>query len=196
MVWGLSQGSFWATQLAPAEPRSTACSVMHTCFDPHNAAMFTTQSPTFRQEFMFMTGSTNVAELEQRVAAMDVGPLSASLSMPYLVIAGEDDPLTDLQQTFDHLNNVPDPKVLLLYTGEDHAPLTRSSGRLGPAVIIYPADWLADRAAGHAVESQKITVDSPGRQHIEPWGKTQHYFYGAALGAKPLFGDEPGTGLA
>lgn len=196
MVWGLSQGSFWATQLAAAEPRYAACSVMYTCFDPRNAAMFATQSPTFRQKFMYMTGSTNFDELEQKVAAMDVGPLSANLTMPCLVIAGEDDPLTDPQQTFDHLNNVPGPKVLLFYTGENHAPVTRRSGQLGPAVMIYPADWLADRAAGIPVESQKITVDSLGRPHIEAWGDTQHYSYGAPLDARTLLGDGPDTGLA
>lgn len=196
MVWGLSQGSFWATQLAAAEPRYAACSVMYTCFDPGNAAMFATQSPTFRPKFMFMTGSTSDDELEQKVAAMDVGPLSATLTMPYLVIAGEDDPLTDLQQTLDHLNNVPDPKVLLLYTGEDHAPMTRGSGQLGPAVMTYPADWLADRAAGVPLESQKITVDSLGHQHAEPWGDAQSYQYGAPLDPETLFGDGPATGLA
>lgn len=196
MVWGLSQGSFWATQLAAAEPRYAACSVMYTCFDPQNTAMFAMQSPTFRQKFMFMTGATSVEELQQKVAAMEVGPLSAKLTMPYLVIAGEDDPLTDLQQTLDHLNHVPDPKVLLLYTGEEHAPMTRSSGQLGPAVMVYPADWLADRAAGKPVESQKIVVDSLGQQHIEPWGDAQHYSYGAPLDAKTLFGDGTATGTA
>lgn len=196
MVWGLSQGSFWATQLAAAEPRYAACSVMYTCFDPQNTMMFASQSPTFRQKFMFMTGSDSFEQLQDRVEAMDVRPLSAKLTMPYLVIAGEDDPLTDPEQTFEHLNHVPGPKELMFYTGEDHAPMTRGSGQLGPAVMIYAADWLADRAAGKPLESQKITIDSLGRQHAEPWGEAQHYSYGAPLDAKTLFGDGPATGLA
>lgn len=196
MVWGLSQGSFWATQMAAAEPRFAACSVMYTCFDPGNAAMFATQSPTFSQKFMYMTGTTTFEALRTKVAAMQVAPLSERLTMPYLVIAGEDDPLTDPQQTFDHLNRVPDPKQLLFYTGEDHAPVTRSSGRLGPAVMIYPADWLMDRAAGKPIESQRITVDYLGRQHVEPWGDEQHYSYGAPLDAQTLLGDGPDTGTA
>lgn len=36
MAWGLSFGSFWATQMAAAEPRFAACAVMYTCFQPHN----------------------------------------------------------------------------------------------------------------------------------------------------------------
>ena len=196
MVWGLSQGSFWATQMAAAEPRYAACSVMYTCFDPGNTAMLATQSPTFRQKLMYMTGSAEIEQLQAKVAAMQVSPLSHRITMPYLVIAGEDDPLTDPGQTFEHLNHVPGPKQLLFYTGEDHAPMTRGSGRLGPAVMTYPADWLADRAAGRPMESQRITVDYLGQQHAEPWGEAQHYSYGAPLDASTLFGDGPGTGTA
>ncbi len=189
MVWGLSQGSFWATQMAAAEPRYAACAVMYTCFDPHNTMMFATQSPTFRQKFMYMTGTTTFEELSAAVAAMDVRPLSASLTMPYLVIAGEDDPLTDPQQTLDHLNDVPDPKQLLLYTGEDHAPVTRMSGRLGPAHQSFAADWLADRAVNEPLESLHMTVGSTGRVHSRPWSNKQTYTYGAPLGVTALLGD-------
>lgn len=52
---------------------------------------------------------------------MDVRPLSASLPGPCLVIASEDAPLTDPQQTCEHLNHIPGPKALVFYAGEDHA---------------------------------------------------------------------------
>lgn len=195
MVTGLSQGSFWATQMAAAEPRYAACAVMLTCFDPHNTSMFAAQSPTFRQKFMYMTGTSTVAELEAAVATMDVRPLSEKLRMPYLVIMGEDDPLTDPAQTFAHLNAVPDPKELLFYVGEDHGPVTRSAGRLGPPVFRYIPDWLADRAAGRPLESRIIIVDALGRLHPEPWGQQRQYDYGAPLDTDLLFGDGPDTGL-
>lgn len=196
MVWGLSQGSFWATQMAAAESRYAGCCVMYTCFDPGNQAMFLTQSPTFRRRFMFMTGVDSVAALEKVAENMDVRPLSASLTMPYLVIAGEDDPLTDLEQTYQHLNAVPGPRELMLYTGEDHAPVTRSSGQLGPNHMVYAADWCADRAAGKPLESTHVVVDYLGHQHREPWGRERHYQYGAPLGVDLLFGDTPMTGTA
>ena len=196
LLTGLSQGSFWATQMAAAEPRYQACAVMFTCFDPQNVAMFATQSPTFRQRFMYMTGTNTVADLETTLADMDVRPLSKDITMPYLVIMGEDDPLTDPEQTFAHLNAVPGPKELLFYTGEDHAPVTRSSGQLGPAAFLYIVDWLSDRAQGRPLESQLITVDALGRQHRRPWGTEQHYSWGAPLDPETLFGPTPDTGLA
>lgn len=195
MVTGLSQGSFWATQMAAAEPRYAACAVMFTCFDLGNVAMFAGQSPTFRQRFMYMTGTSSFEELEPVVQAMDVRPLSSQIAMPYLVVMGEDDPLTDPVQTIEHLNNVTGPKELLFYVGEDHAPVSRPSGQLGPASFLYIVDWLADRASGKPLESQRITVDAIGRLHPEPWGAEQSYSYGAPLDAEMLLLDGLATGL-
>ncbi len=35
-------------------------------------------------------------------------------------MAGEDDSLSDISCTFEHLNAVPGPKTLMLYAGEEH----------------------------------------------------------------------------
>jgi pimeloyl-ACP methyl ester carboxylesterase len=196
MLCGVSQGSFWATQMAAAEARYAACAVMFACFDPGNTAMLTTHSPTFRQRFMYMTGTCNVEDLQAKLASMTVAGLGERIHMPYLVVMGEDDPLTDPVDTYRHLNAVPGPKELLFYIGEHHAPVTRPAGRRGPAVFLSVADWLADRAAGIPLASRHITVDSRGRSHAEAWGTERHYTYGAPLDPRTLLGDGPDTGLA
>lgn len=196
MLCGVSQGSLWATQMVAAEPRYAACAVMFTCFDPGNATMLTTHSPTFRQRFMYMTGTSGVEELEATLATMTVAGLGERITVPYLVVMGEDDPLCDPADTYKHLNAVHGPKELLFYVGEHHAPVTRTSGRLGPAVFVAVADWLADRAAGIPVTSRHVTIDGLGRSHVEPWGDERHYTYGAPLDPQSLFKDGPETGLA
>lgn len=196
MLCGVSQGSFWVTQMVAAEPRYAACAAMFTCFDPGNKTMLTTHSPTFRQRFMYMTGTSSVDELEKKLTTMTVGGLGEKITTPYLVVMGEDDPLCDPVDTYDHLNAVRGPKELLFYTGEHHAPVTRGSGRLGPAVFLAVADWLADRAAGIPVTSRHTTIDFLGRSHVEPWGDERHYNYGAPLDLKSLFQQGPETGLA
>jgi cephalosporin-C deacetylase-like acetyl esterase len=196
MLRGVSQGSFWATQMVAAEPRYAACAAMFTCFDPGNTSMLTTQSPTFRQRFMYMTGTASVEELGARLATMTVAGLGHRITAPYLVVMGEDDPLCDPVDTYHHLNAVRGPKELLFYAGEQHAPVTRASGRLGPAVAVAVADWLADRAAGKPVTSRHTTIDFLGRSHTEPWGDERHYNYGAPLDPQSLFKDGPATGLA
>ncbi|QMU67346.1 S9 family peptidase [Streptacidiphilus sp. P02-A3a] len=196
MLCGVSQGSFWTTQMAAAEPRYAACAVMFTCFDPGNTAMFTTLSPTFRQRFMYMTGSAGVEELDAKVATMTVDGLGKRIRMPYLAVMGEDDPLCDPVDTYGHLNAVAGPKELLLYTGEHHAPVTRPSGRRGPQVFLAVADWLADRAAGIPFDSRHTIVDARGLSHTEPWGDDRRYTYGAPLDPRTLLGEGPGTGLS
>jgi hypothetical protein len=49
LAWGLSFGSFWATQMVAAEPRFSACAVMYTCFQPTNWPLYEMASPTFKQ---------------------------------------------------------------------------------------------------------------------------------------------------
>lgn len=102
MICGVSQGSFWATQMAAAEPRYAACAALFACFDPGNVAMLTTQSPTFRQRFMYMTGTASVEDLNARLATMTPAGLGERIHMPYLVVMGEDDPLTDPEDTYRH----------------------------------------------------------------------------------------------
>ncbi len=196
MLCGVSQGSFWATQMAAAEPRFAACATMFACFDPNNTAMLTTHSPTFRQRFMYMTGTDSVEALDAKLATMTVDGLGARINMPYLVVMGEDDPLTDPTDTYRHLNAVPGPKELLFYVGEHHAPVTRTSGRLRPAVFLAVADWLAYRAAGVSLAAVHTTIDSKGRCHTEPWGTERSYTYGAPLDPETLLKDGPDTGLA
>ncbi|MFE4973300.1 alpha/beta hydrolase family protein [Kitasatospora sp. NPDC056651] len=196
MLCGVSQGSLWVTQMAAAEPRYAACAVMFTCFDPGNTAMFTSHSPTFRQRFMYMTGTTTVAELEAITAEMTADGLGKQIRMPYLAAMGEDDPLCDPADTYRHLNSLSGPKELLFYVGEHHAPVTRTAGRLGPQVFLAVADWLADRAGGLPPGSRHTVVDSRGRSHTEPWGEERQYTYGAPLDPRTLLGDGPGTGLS
>ncbi|MGI9147225.1 MAG: alpha/beta hydrolase family protein [Chloroflexota bacterium] len=76
MVWGLSFGSFWATQMAAAEPRFAAYAVMYTCLQPHNWPLFEMASPTFKQRFMYMTGVDDETAFEAVMAKMNVMELS------------------------------------------------------------------------------------------------------------------------
>ncbi len=196
MAWGLSFGSYWATVMAAHEPRYAACAVMYTCFQPGNTALLGMAAPSFRQRMMFMTGAQNEAALEALMPKMDVRPLSTRLRMPYFVMAGEDDSLSDLGRTFDHLNAVPGPKTLVVYAGEEHGMGGSRSSQLGMPFFLLIADWLADRAAGKKLESSFILVDRTGQPHSEPWGEKRTYQYGAPLGIEQLWSDAPPVGLS
>jgi alpha-beta hydrolase superfamily lysophospholipase len=196
MAWGLSFGSFWATQMAAAEPRFAACAVMYTCFQPHNWPLLEMASPSFRQRMMFMTGIDNEDAFEAFMPRMDVRPLSAKIGMPYFVMAGEDDSLSDISCTLDHMNAVPGPRTLVMYAGEEHGMGGSRSSQLGTPFFTVIADWLVDRAAGKSLSSTYNVVDRTGQMHTEPWGDRRTYQYGAPLGVEQLLADKPPFGLS
>ncbi len=196
MAWGLSFGSFWATQMAAAEPRFAACAVMYTCFQPHNWPLFEMAAPSFKQRFMYMCGVSDEADFAAVMARMDVAALSPKLHMPCFVMAGEDDSLSDFACTVEHLNNVPGPKTLLVYAGEEHGMGGSRSSQLGSPFFPAIADWLADRAAGKPLSSTYTVVDTLGQAHTEAWGERRRYQYGAPLGIDQLFADTPPAGLS
>ncbi len=190
MATGVSFGSYWATQAVVAEPRYAACAVTFTCFHPGATPLFETASPTFKQRFMYMTGSNDEAALDALAPKIDVRRLSKDVKIPYLVVAGEDDELSDIGHTFEHLNHVAGPKTLLLYAGDLHGLAHASSSQLGPPGYSYMADWLRDRADGKALESEYLLVDPQGQVHRSPWGEQRTYEYGAPMDLQRLLGDD------
>ncbi len=196
IAWGLSFGSYWATVMAAHEPRFCACAVMYTCFQPRNWPLLEMAAPSFRQRMMFMAGLKDENELEPFMSRMDVMPLGPKLRMPYLVMAGEDDSLSDLSCTFEHMNNVAGPKTLYVYAGEEHGFGGSPSSQLGTPFFLLMADWLADRAAGKPLESSYNLIDRTGQMHSEPYGEQRRYQYGAPLGIEQLWSDKPPVGVS
>ncbi len=196
MMWGLSFGSFWATQMAAAEPRFAALAVMYTNFQPRNWAIFQMAAPSFRQRFMYMTNAADENALERIMDRMDVAELGPRLHMPCFVMSGEDDSLTDAACTVEHLNRVPGPKTLVMYAGEEHGMGGSRSSQLGTPFFPLIADWLADRAAGKPLESTYNLVDTLGQMHSEPWGGERVHQHGAPLGVDQLWSDHSPAGVS
>ncbi len=191
-VYGMSFGSYWATQFAAAEPRFRACGVAMTCFEPGGFQIFETASPTFKLRFMYMTGAKNEAELNTIMQKLNASKLAASIKCPFLIAAGEDDQLSDTCYTFDFLNSLAGSKSLIFYEGEDHGMHASRAGQLGPEAYTMVADWLVDRLSGKDVQSQYIEVDATGQVHNNAWGTNRHYEYGITENTrKMVFGAEP-----
>lgn len=196
MAYGLSFGSYWATQVTAAEPRIAACAVTYTCFQPGAFPLMEMASPTFKQRQMYMAGISDEAAFGAYTEKIDARKLSEEIKVPCLVLAGEDDELSDIGYTFEHLNRVQGPKTLVLYSGGVHEIGPVPSYLLGPFNFVIMADWLRDRADGKPLESQYIPVDSTGQMHPQPWGENRVFEYGAPMDFRHLFGDSPETGTA
>ena len=93
---------------------------MYNCFQPHTPPLYEMNAPSFKQRFIYMTGIKDEAASPAVMERMDVRLLSAKLTMPHFVVSGEDDRLSDVACTIDHLDNVPSPKTLMMFAGEEH----------------------------------------------------------------------------
>lgn len=191
MMWGLSFGSLWATQMAAAEPRYAACAVMYTCFQPENWIMTEMGSSSFSLRFMYMTGAEDEDEFLRILQAINPMSLGVKIKMPCLILAGENDELTDFGRTLEHMNNVQTPKTLIVYSGELHGLRDTFSSLHGPPDFPYVADWLADRAAGKPLKSEYIVVDQTGQLHAQPYGTDRKYEYGAPMGVQQMLATPP-----
>lgn len=179
---GISFGSFWVTQLAAAEPRFAGCSAVMTCFEPGAFSTFETASPTFRTRFSYMVNAKDDAEVDRVRRRITTHGLSERIACPYLIVGGEDDQLSDIGDTVDHMNRVTAPKTLIIYQGEDHGLHSARSGQLGPEAFSTAADWLQDRARGKNEASSFSVVDMTGKVTRRPYEADLVYDYGAPLG--------------
>ena len=182
LLFGRSFGSFLATQLAAAESRFAACAVVMTCFETGGFSLFETASPTFKLRFMYMTGADAEEEVDRVAQCLTTDGLSEKITRPYLIVAGEDDNLSDIGFTYHHLNAVTAPKTLIVYEGANHGIHAATSGLLGPEPISTASDWLYDRARGVPLESSHNVVDASGNVTSTPWAADIHYTYGALSG--------------
>lgn len=164
-IWGSSFGSFWSPVIASTGEPFAACAVAGVVHEPGMHALRELASPTFKARFMFMCGFTDEDEFDAFAAELDLRPYAERLSCPQLVVAGEDDELSPIHNTFELLSHIPSAVSLVLYQGEKHSAGGASSSTLGPNRNHLIADWLADRLAGRAAADSYCYVDTSGQMH-------------------------------
>ncbi len=165
LVYGISFGSFWGTQVAMVDEGLLGCAVAYVCHEPGGHTIFNMASPTFKLRFMYMAGIEDEEEFDRFAAEMTLD--GREVKCPYLVLAGEDDELSPIECTYQLFDQIRTPKKLVVYQGERHA-IGGPAGGLGPNWLTLIAEWLRDRADGKPMSSEKVYVDVTGRQHVTP----------------------------
>lgn len=170
-IIGNSFGSFWATQVAAAVPELAGCAVVGVIHEPGMRSIFETASPTFKARFMYMADLPDEDEFDAFAAGMDLRPIAGSIRPPYLALAGEDDELSPIANTFDLLGRIRAATELVLYEGEKHSVGASAAARFGPNRHHLVAGWIADRLAGLPATDRFVRVDSTGRitELPPPW---------------------------
>jgi dipeptidyl aminopeptidase/acylaminoacyl peptidase len=161
-VMGSSMGSYWAPRVVAEEPRFKACAVSGVCLEPGQYAIFNMSSPTFKLNYMYMAGYDDEAAFDDFAKTLTLKGIAAKITCPYLIVAGEDDEHCDMKFVYEFMGEIRGPKVLIVYEGEKHSIRNPRSRTL---VI----NWLADRLAGKPFKSEKILVETSGREVRSDW---------------------------
>jgi dipeptidyl aminopeptidase/acylaminoacyl peptidase len=161
-IMGSSMGSYWGPRVAAAEARFKACGVSGVCVEPGQYTIFNTASPTFKLNYMYMSGYNDEAAFDEFTKTLTLKDVASKITCPYLVVAGEDDELCPIEFVYEFMEEIRAPKVLVVYEGEKHSIRNPRSRTL----IV---DWLADRLTGKPFKSEKIYVEMNGKEIHTPW---------------------------
>jgi dienelactone hydrolase len=161
-IMASSMGSYWAPRVVAEEKRFKACAVSGVCMEPGQYAIFNMSSPTFKLNYMYMSGYDDEAAFDEFAKTLSLKGVTAKITCPYMVVAGEDDEHCDMKFVYELLGEMAAPKLLYVFEGERHSirnPRSRS-------LLI---NWLIDRLLDKPFKSEKIFVETSGKEIHSDW---------------------------
>ena len=108
-----SMGSYWAPRVVAEEKRFKACAVSGVCMEPGQYAIFNMSSPTFKLNYMYMSGYDDEAAFDEFAKSLTLKGVTAKITCPYMVVAGEDDEHCDMKFVYELMGEIPAPKLLV-----------------------------------------------------------------------------------
>jgi pimeloyl-ACP methyl ester carboxylesterase len=167
IIRGSSFGTYFGTQAAAKlGNRIKGVSATGVCQEPGAHTIFNMASPTFKVRFMFMCGFENEAKFDTFVKGFDLRKIAAKVKCPYMIVAGEDDQLSPIENTYKLFEKIKSPRRLVVYESANH------SVRGGPAVAngenreTMMFNWMLDRVGGKPMKSELWYIDASGKANI------------------------------
>ena len=161
-VMGSSMGSYWAPRVVAEEKRFKACAVSGVCMEPGQYAIFNMSSPTFKLNYMYMSGYDDEAAFDEFARTLTLKGITSKISCPYMVVAGEDDEHCDMKFVYELMSEIPAPKLLYAFEGERHSirnPRARS----------LVVNWLIDTLLDKPFKSEIVRVETTGKEVHRDW---------------------------
>lgn len=145
-VSGFSMGSYWGMRIAATDRRVKAVATAAACYGPKRP-IFNEASPRFKQIFMYMSGIHDEDAFDAMAGQMTLDALAPRIKCPTLMVTGEYDPLSHLEDVVAVYEKVGGPKELWVVENNFHSP--RHIENFGGLDFFgYLADWLRDALAG------------------------------------------------
>jgi alpha-beta hydrolase superfamily lysophospholipase len=166
-ILGSSFGSLWGIRAAERDPRVKALAVVAVCFGDKRS-IFEQASPRFKQVFMYMAGIEDEDEFDAMAEKLVGFGHGANVTCPVLIVAGEFDPLTTLEETERMFDELGGPKELWVFENQAH----EYQGLPNMAevnTLHYMIDWLLDAVNGkYPLGHRRVTL-IPQHQGAGPY---------------------------
>lgn len=161
-VMGSSMGSYWAPRVVAAEKRFKACAVSGVCMEPGQYAIFNMSSPTFKLNYMYMSGYDDEATFDEFCKTLSLRGVTAKITCPYMIVAGEDDEHCDMKFVYELMREIPAAKLLYVFEGERHSI---RNPRARPLLV----NWLIDTLLGKPFNSEIVRIETSGKETHREW---------------------------
>lgn len=144
---GFSMGSYWQMSLAARDRRLRAVAAGAACYGAKRG-IFELCSPHFKKVFMYMAGIHDEDAFDEMVDTMALTEEEiASITAAVLMVVGEYDPMTPLEEAVHIFDGLRGPKEFWLMEDDAHTPFLYPHLGGSPAFHAM-ADWLLDVLEG------------------------------------------------
>lgn len=140
-VFGCSMGSHWATQVGGSDPRVGALASAFACYT-NKRQIFDVDSPRFKRIFMYMTGIPSESEFDEFAQAYVLDKYFDNLACATLMVHGEFDPLSDLDEALELYGHIQSTKEFWIMEDDFHMPIG-TENLAGLDIYPFIADWMA-----------------------------------------------------
>jgi pimeloyl-ACP methyl ester carboxylesterase len=162
-VDALSFGSHWGVRFAATDHRIKALAAPWAsyCEKYH---LVDEESPRYKQLFAYLTGADDEFELDAIMAEMSVRELVPSIECPTLLMAGEFDPRSPIEELYEIFDELNCPKEMWIFADLFHAvSMSKPSGGGGGVnwqqdTHEMAFDWLVDRFEGKPLANEGEVV--------------------------------------
>ncbi|MEE8443201.1 MAG: alpha/beta hydrolase [Dehalococcoidia bacterium] len=142
-VCGASMGSFWGVRTCAHDHRVKALATAASCLDG-KTAIFEQASPRFKRVFMYMAGIHDEDQFDKEVAEhMTTVGYGGKVRCPTLIVQGEYDPLSPLEDAEELFEELQVPKEMWILEDDFHG-LKGIRGFGGSDVYPFMMDWVKD----------------------------------------------------
>jgi dipeptidyl aminopeptidase/acylaminoacyl peptidase len=179
-VYGLSFGSFWALRIAAADARVAAVAAPWASYVDKRHLM-NEESPRYKQLFAYLTQAESEEELDAIAAAMTLDDDVAAITCPALLITGEYDPRSPIDEVYELFDRCSEQTELWVF-GDQHHMVTLSGRSDVPLWMLdvhaLSLDWLRDRMRGtRSPHAGEVLYLEPGEGPSAPNVSTRRTWY-------------------